>query len=68
MGSLVSLTATLLFIFILWEALAAQRPATQLVSYTPAAEWHPRLPAPFHTYVETLSITAAPLLAKDGRP
>lgn len=68
MGSLISFTATLLFIFILWEAFAAQRPSLQVLTATPALEWRPRLPAPFHTYQETLSVTAAPRRKNKFRP
>lgn len=59
-GSLISFIATLFFIFILWEAFAAQRSVIFPHLITPALEIAPRHPLPFHTYIELLAIIAAP--------
>lgn len=53
-GSLISLTATILFIFILWESMVAQRPVIAQSAGTTSPEWKIRLPLPFHSYKELI--------------
>ena len=59
-GSLISFTATLFFIFIVWEAFLAQRPIIAPAIGAPALEWTSRQPTSFHTYPETPAIIKAP--------
>nr|ALO81699.1 cytochrome c oxidase subunit I [Phyllochaetopterus sp. AW-2015] len=61
-GSLISLTATLLFIFILWESFLAQRPAIAPPNSNPALELRMRQPISFHTFPETLAVMNKPQL------
>uniref|UniRef100_A0AAU8HN65 Cytochrome c oxidase subunit 1 n=1 Tax=Brachiopoda sp. TaxID=3230945 RepID=A0AAU8HN65_9BILA len=52
MGSLMSLTATLFFIFIVWESLIKQRPVTSTEHLPSAKEWKGPFPHPHHTNLE----------------
>lgn len=52
-GSTISFVALLLFIFILWEAFAAQRPALFSSHLSPSIEWQNMLPPDFHNPAET---------------
>ena len=58
LGSLISFTATLVFIFILWEAFASQRRVITNTNMPSALEWVPdTLPLDFHNLRETGVIT-----------
>lgn len=52
-GSLLSFTALILFIFILWEAFASQRPVIARPHIPTAIEWNDILPLDFHNLRET---------------
>jgi len=52
-GSLLSFTALLFFIFILWEAFASQRRVITSIHIPSSIEWHERLPLGFHNLEET---------------
>uniref|UniRef100_A0AAU6QGS6 Cytochrome c oxidase subunit 1 n=1 Tax=Prionospio multibranchiata TaxID=3050093 RepID=A0AAU6QGS6_9ANNE len=58
MGSMVSFVALLFFIFILWEALAAQRGLISSGHMPTSLEWRDVLPLGFHNSPETAIITA----------
>jgi cytochrome c oxidase subunit 1 len=53
MGSLLSFTALILFIFILWEAFASQRRIIASPHIASAIEWNDILPLHFHNLSET---------------
>ena len=56
-GSTTSFTATLYFIFILWEALISQRPIiSPSISSSSALEWEHRTPSAFHTHKEVVAL------------
>jgi cytochrome c oxidase subunit 1 len=52
-GSLLSFTALILFIFILWEAFASQRRVISSTQIASAIEWNNVLPLDFHNLSET---------------
>jgi cytochrome c oxidase subunit 1 len=56
-GSLLSFTALLLFIFILWEAFSSQRTIISSPHIPSAIEWRDNLPLDFHNLSETGIIT-----------
>uniref|UniRef100_A0AAU6QG54 Cytochrome c oxidase subunit 1 n=1 Tax=Prionospio multibranchiata TaxID=3050093 RepID=A0AAU6QG54_9ANNE len=58
MGSMISFVALLFFIFILWEALAAQRGLISSGHMPTSLEWRDVLPLGFHNSPETAIITA----------
>nr|YP_010944768.1 cytochrome c oxidase subunit I [Mastigoteuthis agassizii]YP_010944774.1 cytochrome c oxidase subunit I [Mastigoteuthis agassizii]WMC20866.1 cytochrome c oxidase subunit I [Mastigoteuthis agassizii]WMC20872.1 cytochrome c oxidase subunit I [Mastigoteuthis agassizii]WMC20956.1 cytochrome c oxidase subunit I [Mastigoteuthis agassizii]WMC20962.1 cytochrome c oxidase subunit I [Mastigoteuthis agassizii] len=53
MGSMVSLTSVLFFIFIVWESLISQRTVIWSNHLTTSLEWDNRLPTDFHSLPET---------------
>nr|YP_009132903.1 cytochrome c oxidase subunit I [Illex argentinus]YP_009132909.1 cytochrome c oxidase subunit I [Illex argentinus]AKA67030.1 cytochrome c oxidase subunit I [Illex argentinus]AKA67036.1 cytochrome c oxidase subunit I [Illex argentinus] len=53
MGSMVSLTSVLFFIFIVWESLISQRTVIWSNHMTTSLEWDNRLPVDFHSLPET---------------
>lgn len=55
-GSTISFVALLFFIFILWEAFAAQRPAIFSTHLPSSLEWQNILPPDFHNLSETGAI------------
>jgi heme/copper-type cytochrome/quinol oxidase subunit 1 len=57
MGSLISFTALLFFIFIIWEAFASQRPVIASPHIPTSIEWNDVLPLDFHNLRETGVIT-----------
>nr|YP_009331656.1 cytochrome c oxidase subunit I [Paraleonnates uschakovi]APG32413.1 cytochrome c oxidase subunit I [Paraleonnates uschakovi] len=57
MGSMISFIALLLFIFILWEALSAQRGVITASHQPSSLEWQDLLPLDFHNSPETAIIT-----------
>jgi cytochrome c oxidase subunit 1 len=52
-GSLLSFTALIFFIFILWEAFATQRGVISRLHMPSSIEWHDTLPLGFHNLEET---------------
>uniref|UniRef100_UPI0030E193F5 cytochrome c oxidase subunit I n=1 Tax=Glyphohesione klatti TaxID=3053539 RepID=UPI0030E193F5 len=58
-GSMISFIALLYFIFILWEAFAAQRPVVASTHQSTSLEWQCTLPPDFHNLSETGSIVSA---------
>nr|QCZ36063.1 cytochrome c oxidase subunit I [Triops cancriformis]QCZ36076.1 cytochrome c oxidase subunit I [Triops cancriformis] len=56
-GSMISFVATLGFIFIIWEALVAQRPILFTLNLNSSIEWTHNLPPADHSYVELPHIT-----------
>jgi cytochrome c oxidase subunit 1 len=52
-GSLLSFTALIFFIFILWEAFASQRRVISSLHIPSSIEWHETLPLGFHNLDET---------------
>ena len=60
MGSLLSFTALILFIFILWEAFARQRTVIARPHIPTSIEWRDVLPLDFHNLSET-GIISSPL-------
>ena len=61
-GSTISVVALLIFIFILWESLIAQRPVISPLSKFSQPEWTSSQPTPHHTFEEPVKVTtlAAP--------
>lgn len=59
LGSIISFTALLLFIFILWEALTSQRTTISSPHLPTSLEWYDPLPITFHTQQETPFLTHA---------
>nr|AUW35236.1 cytochrome c oxidase subunit 1 [Dinophilus gyrociliatus] len=57
-GSMISVVALLFFIYIVWEALVAQRPVVFSTHMTSALEWSDTLPLDFHNTPETGFITS----------
>lgn len=57
-GSIISVIALLFFIYIIWEALVAQRPVIFSTHITSALEWRDTLPLDFHNMPETGFITS----------
>lgn len=57
MGSIISFVALLLFIFIIWEALTAQRRTICASHQASSLEWQDLLPLDFHNSPETIIIT-----------
>nr|YP_010454074.1 cytochrome c oxidase subunit I [Euprymna morsei]QXJ42051.1 cytochrome c oxidase subunit I [Euprymna morsei] len=53
MGSMLSLTSVLFFIFIVWESLISQRTIIWSNHLTTSLEWDNRLPVDFHSLSET---------------
>nr|YP_010274801.1 cytochrome c oxidase subunit I [Chrysopetalum debile]UJV31478.1 cytochrome c oxidase subunit 1 [Chrysopetalum debile] len=60
-GSMISVTALILFIFILWEALVSQRSVAASMHQAPSLEWEEFLPLDFHNLPETPMITSPKL-------
>jgi len=56
-GSLLSFFALLMFIFIIWEAFASQRPIISSQHIPSSIEWNDILPLDFHNLNETGIIT-----------
>lgn len=56
-GSIISFVALLLFIFILWEAFARQRPVISSSHQPASLEWQDLLPPDFHNIPEPPAIT-----------
>nr|YP_009162851.1 cytochrome c oxidase subunit I [Micrura bella]AKT74026.1 cytochrome c oxidase subunit I [Micrura bella] len=56
MGSMISFVAVLYFMFIVWEALVAQRGVVWGSYLSTSLEWDNRLPADFHNLSETGSL------------
>nr|ALK03379.1 cytochrome c oxidase subunit I [Lepetodrilus schrolli] len=56
-GSMMSLVAVLYFMFIVWEAFAAQRGVVMGLQMSSSLEWDDMLPADFHNQVETGVLT-----------
>nr|YP_007891043.1 cytochrome c oxidase subunit I [Sepia pharaonis]AGJ71768.1 cytochrome c oxidase subunit I [Sepia pharaonis] len=56
MGSMISLTSVLFFIFIVWESLISQRTIVWSNHLTTSLEWDNRLPTDFHNSPETGAI------------
>ena len=56
-GSIISLIATLMFIFILWEALVAARPVLFATHLPTSLEWQHSFPPAEHSYAELLYIS-----------
>nr|ALL96727.1 cytochrome c oxidase subunit I [Odontobutis obscura] len=52
MGSLISLTAVIMFLYILWEAFTAKREVHSVELTTTNAEWLHDCPPPYHTFEE----------------
>jgi cytochrome c oxidase subunit 1 len=52
-GSIISLVALLLFIYILWEAFASQRRVVARIHIPTSIEWNDVLPLDFHNISET---------------
>nr|AVW86059.1 cytochrome c oxidase subunit 1 [Branchipolynoe pettiboneae] len=52
-GSMISFVALLFFIFIVWEALASQRPVISTSHQSTFLEWQDNLPLDFHNMPET---------------
>nr|UOU20221.1 cytochrome c oxidase subunit 1 [Glycera sp. i ZZ-2021] len=57
-GSMISMVAVIMFIFILWEALASQRAVLSSTHQPTFMEWQDSLPLDFHNLPETGIITA----------
>nr|YP_010627092.1 cytochrome c oxidase subunit I [Tremoctopus violaceus]ATR85790.1 cytochrome c oxidase subunit I [Tremoctopus violaceus]WBK26783.1 cytochrome c oxidase subunit I [Tremoctopus violaceus] len=53
MGSLLSLTSIVFFMFIVWESLISQRPIIWSNHLNSSLEWNNRLPVDFHNPLET---------------
>lgn len=56
-GSILSFIALLIFIFILWEALIAQRKVYTSFHLPTRMEWQDQLPLDFHNFPETIIVT-----------
>nr|QFG71042.1 cytochrome c oxidase subunit I [Pseudorimula sp. RSIO35641] len=61
-GSVMSLVAVLYFMFIIWEAFAAQRGVILGLQMSTSLEWDNMLPADFHNQPETGVLTTRPSL------
>nr|WNH21298.1 cytochrome c oxidase subunit I [Apterichtus klazingai] len=59
-GSLISLTAVILFLFILWEAFSAKREVKWLELTTSNGEWLHGCPPPYHTFEEPAYVRVHP--------
>jgi cytochrome c oxidase subunit 1 len=53
LGSIIRFVALLFFIFIIWEALASQRPVIRTSHQSTFLEWQDNLPLDFHNIPET---------------
>nr|WNH20284.1 cytochrome c oxidase subunit I [Brachysomophis crocodilinus] len=62
-GSLVSLTAVVLFLFILWEAFSAKREVKWVELTTSNVEWLNGCPPPYHTFEEPAYVRVHPAWA-----
>jgi heme/copper-type cytochrome/quinol oxidase subunit 1 len=56
-GAIISFVALLIFIFIIWEALAVQRPVISTTHMPSSIEWGDMHPLGFHNLDETTVIT-----------
>nr|YP_010610644.1 cytochrome c oxidase subunit I [Cirrothauma murrayi]WAP91399.1 cytochrome c oxidase subunit I [Cirrothauma murrayi] len=56
MGSLLSLTAIMFFMFIVWESLISQRTVIWSLHLSSSLEWDNRLPVSFHNAPETSAL------------
>jgi cytochrome c oxidase subunit 1 len=56
-GAIISFVALLIFIFIIWEALAVQRPVIATSHIPSSIEWGDMHPLGFHNLDETTIIT-----------
>nr|ANS72661.1 cytochrome c oxidase subunit I [Spongicola levigatus] len=56
-GSLISLIAVLMFVFIVWEAFVSKRPVISPLSLPTSLEWQQKLPPTSHSYMEIPMIT-----------
>nr|YP_009312193.1 cytochrome c oxidase subunit I [Cyclocheilichthys heteronema]BAV71590.1 cytochrome c oxidase subunit I [Cyclocheilichthys heteronema] len=59
-GSLISLVAVIMFLFILWEAFAAKREVLSAELTTTNVEWLHGCPPPYHTYEEPAYVQIQP--------
>lgn len=57
LGAVLAFLSTIYFIFLLWEALASQRPLLTTSRRTASAEWKERFPLPAHNHPENNKIT-----------
>nr|YP_003345283.1 cytochrome c oxidase subunit I [Hoplunnis punctata]BAI53459.1 cytochrome oxidase subunit 1 [Hoplunnis punctata] len=62
-GSLVSLTAVILFLFILWEAFSAKREVKWVELTVSNVEWLHGCPPPYHTFEEPAYVRVHPAWA-----
>nr|QUE30516.1 cytochrome c oxidase subunit 1 [Onychogomphus forcipatus] len=52
LGSIISLVGVFILIFIVWEALSAQRPVLSPLNLNTSIEWYQKLPPMEHSYAE----------------
>nr|QNE85878.1 cytochrome c oxidase subunit I [Ophiogomphus cecilia] len=52
LGSIISLVGVFILIFIMWEALTAQRPVLSAMNLNTSIEWYQKLPPMEHSYAE----------------
>jgi cytochrome c oxidase subunit 1 len=67
-GAMLSVIGLLYFIFILWEALRAQRPVIGMTHNATALEWTDLCPPAFHSRAETMMVVAKPSLVNQSIP
>jgi cytochrome c oxidase subunit 1 len=57
LGAVFAFLSTIYFVFLIWEALASQRPLLASRRRTASAEWKELFPLPAHTNPERIKIT-----------